>query len=177
MNNLKLTKRVESLCEKLRDNSSENILQIDFNSFSEAEKILFHKVDEIEEEYRKTGSVELLAENSDLISKNLEVILRRVTELYCYVVPMVLGSDGSYEIVKYFFKLHFYNFEADLIECLAHVRTWSKKDREEFLLDLRKNGAFFFRIPRGFSEYNDKGYTDLNNSKNLDKQKEEKKEK
>lgn len=167
MNNVQLAKRVESLCEKLRDNSSGGILHIDFNSFSEEEKLLFHKVDEIEEKYRQTGSFELLVENSDLIFKNLEVILRRVRELYCYVVPMVLGCDGTKDVVEYFFRLHFYNFEADLTECLAHVRTWSEKDREEFLLDLSKNGAFFFRIPRGFNDYNDKGFGNLNNSKDL----------
>jgi hypothetical protein len=66
---------------------------------------------------------------------------------------MVLGSGGSYEIVEYFFKLHFYNFEADLIECLANVRKWSEKDREDFLLDLKQNGSMFFRIPRGFTEH------------------------
>jgi hypothetical protein len=66
--------------------------------------------------------------------------------------------------------LHFLNFEADLTECLAHVRTWSDKDKEVFLLDLKKNGAFFFRVPRGFNDYNDKGFSELNNSKDSGKQ-------
>jgi hypothetical protein len=169
LNNMALFKRVESLCEKLRDKSSGNILRIDFDSFSEEEKHLFRKVDEIEEKYLQTGSIENLAENFELICKNLEVIFRRVRELYCYVVPMVLGSDGTSEIVEHFFRLHFYNFEADLTECLAHVRTWSEKDREEFLLDLKKNGPIFFRIPRGFGDHNDEKVNKLDNSNDLGK--------
>ena len=115
--------------EKLKDTTLGNVIRLDFDSFSEAEKLAFSKVGEIVEKYRQTGSEDALVENTDLISKNLEIIFRRVTELYCYVVPMVLGCGGSQEIVEYFFKLHFYNFEADLNECLANVRKWSEKDR------------------------------------------------
>ena len=143
------------------------MIKLDFNSFSEAEKLLFAKVDEIEEEYRQTGSEELLVEKGDLIFKSLEVMLRRITELYCFAVPKVLGCDGTHDIVEYFFRLHFYNFQEDLSECLAHIRTWSEKDREEFLLDLKQNGASFFRLPRGYS---DKEVNDLINSKDLNKE-------
>jgi len=147
---------LESLGEKLADKNAGHIIHIDFDSFSEEEKRLFCKVDEIEEKFLQTGSMEPEAENFELICKNLEVILRRVREMYCYVVPMVLGSDGSKEIVEYFFKLHFYNFEADLAECLRNVRAWTEKDRGEFLSDLQKNGSFFYRIPRGFNDSNQK---------------------
>ena len=115
--------------------------------------VFFCKVDEIEEKFLQTGSMEPVAEYFELICKNLEVILRRVREMYCYVVPMVLGSDGSKEIVEYFFKWH---FEADLAECLRNVRTWTEKDRGEFLSDLQKNGSFFCRIPRGFNDSDQK---------------------
>ena len=138
-----LNRKLNRLSEQLADPIHTEI-KLDVNSFSEAEKLLFRKVDEIAEKYRQTGSIEVLVENSDLISKNLEVFLMRVRELYCYAVPMVLGCDETNEIVEYFFRLHFYNFEADLTECLAQVSKWSEKDREEFLLDLRKNGAIFF---------------------------------
>ncbi len=130
-----LDNRVNNLTKQLADPINPGI-KIDFNSFSEAEKLLFAKVDEIEEKYRQTGSEELLVENADLIFKNLEVMLRRITELYCFVVPMVLGCDGTHDIVEYFFRLHFYNFQDDLSECLAHVRKPG----------LRKIGKSFFRI-------------------------------
>jgi hypothetical protein len=151
---LELNRRVDDLGEKLKDTTLGSVIHIDFNSFSEAEKLVFRKVDEIDEKYRQTGSEAVLAENADLISKNLEIILRRVTELYCYVVPVVLGLGDSFEIVEYFFKLHFYNFEADLAECLVNVRKWSEKDSEDFLLDLKQHGSLFPRIPRGFNEHN-----------------------
>ena len=156
MKNADLFRRLEGLGEKLADKTSGGMIHIDFDSFSEEEKLLFRKCDEIEAKFLQTGSMEPFAENFDLILKNLEVILRRVREMYCYVVPMVLGSDGSKEIVEYFFKLHFYNFEVDLAECLSHVRTWTEKDRCEFLADLVKNGPAFFRIPRGFNDRNRK---------------------
>ena len=67
--------------------------------------------------------------------------------------------------VDYFFKLHFYNFDADLAECLAHLRTWTDRDTEEFLLDLKEHGANFFRIPKGYSEPN---YKEVSASQNLE---------
>lgn len=75
-----------------------------------------------------------------------------------------------------YFCVLFVNFctsITDLKECLAHVRkTWTEKDKEEFLSDLKQNGAHFYRIPRGFNEYNDNELGELNNSKDLDKQEE-----
>ena len=124
-------------------------IKIDVNSFSEAEQLLFRKVDEIEEKYRETGSIEVLAENSDLIFKTLEVLLMRIRELYCYAVPMVLGCDETNEIVEYFFRLHFYNFEVDLTDCLAQVNEWSESDRDEFLLDSKEKWMRLFSDSKG----------------------------
>jgi hypothetical protein len=156
MGNSQFAKRIDGLSEKLKDNSEE-MIKIDYDSFSEAEKLLFAKVDKIEAEYRQKGSAELLAKNADLIYKNIEIIQRRVTELFCYITPLALGCDGTQEIAKYFFDLHFYNFQVDLSECLRNFRSkWDKKDVDEFLLDLKKNGSPLFRIPRGFNEYNSK---------------------
>lgn len=145
-------RRVENVSEKLKDPTANNILHLDFNSFSEAEKSLFRKVQEIEEEFQKTGNENLLLENADLLLKPSEVIMTRITELYCYVIKTLLACDEKREIVDYFFKLHFYNFEIDLVECLAHVHNWSDKEKEEFLADVRKNDVHPFRIPRGFDE-------------------------
>jgi hypothetical protein len=89
----------------------------------------------------------------------------------------LLAGGQNKEIIDYFFKLHFYNFEADLYECLTHVRTWTEKDREEFLLDLKEHGANFFRIPRGFNEDNCKEISALKDLKDLDKKNSENQEK
>jgi hypothetical protein len=163
-----INRRVNRLSEQLADPIHTQI-KIDVNSFSEAEKLLFRKVDEIAEKYRETGSIGVLVENLDLVSKNLEVFLMRVRELYCYSVLMVLGCDETNEVVEYFFRLHFTSFEADLTDCLAQVGAWSEKERGEFLLDLRKNGPILFRIPRGFGDYDGKEFSDLNNLKDLEK--------
>jgi hypothetical protein len=149
-----LTRKIDCLSEKLADSSHPEV-RLDVDSFCEAEKILFRRVDEIAEEYRQTGSAELLLENSDLISKNLEVFLKRVRELYCYAVPKVLGCGEADGVVEYFFRLLFINFEVDLKECLAQVRLWSEKDRAEFALDLKNNNRVFFRIPRGLNDVDD----------------------
>jgi hypothetical protein len=156
LKNAHLFRRLDSLCDKLADKTTGNLVHIDFDSFSEEEKRLFRKCDEIEAKFLQTGSMEPFAENFELICKNLEVILRRVRDMYCYVVPMVLGCDGSKDIVEYFFKLHFYNFEVDLSECLSHVRVWSEKEKGEFLSVMAKNEPAFFRIPRGFNDRNRK---------------------
>lgn len=104
-----------------------------------------------------------------MVFKELEVVFRRVRELYCYIVPRVLGLERNREIVEHFFRLHFYNFEADLTECLENVDRLSEKEREEFLLDLRKNGVVPFRFPRGFGNYTDKEFGKLDDSEVLGK--------
>ncbi len=144
--------RVDFLSEKLRDPTSGSFVHLDFNSFSEAEKQLFRKVDEVAEEFQKTGNEQLLLQNADLIIKNLEVLFNRVTDLYCYVVPQAIGCGTNQELIEYFFKQHFLNFEKDLAECMANLSRWSEKDREEFLCDLKKHGPLYYRIPRGFSQ-------------------------
>lgn len=121
---------------------------------SEAEKALFRKVDEISEEFEKTGKVENLAESYELVCKNIEVMLLRTREMYCNVVPNGIAGLTALdkELVNYFFQLHFRNFEFDLFECVKKLLTWKESDVQEFLVDLKKYGPFYFRIPRGFND-------------------------
>jgi hypothetical protein len=165
--NFGLAKRIDNLSKKINDPNPEEIIRIDFESFSNAERILFQKVEEIEEEFKKTGNEEILLKNAELLLKPSEVILRRITDLYCYVATTLLAGGQNKEIVDYFFKLHFYNFETDLYECLTHLRTWTDKDREEFLSELKEYGAHLFRIPRGYNEDNCKEISELKDSKYL----------
>jgi hypothetical protein len=153
MKSWKLNQKIDTLSKKLNDTTSENTVRLDFESFSEAEKLLFQKIAEIREEYQRTGNIEVLEKNANLVEKDLEVILTRVIQLFSDVVPRVLGCEGNFEVAEYFFQLHFRNFIADLGECLTQVGTWSDEDRKEFIDDLRKNGSFFFRLPRGINEY------------------------
>ena len=160
MKNFEKIRRVEKIAEKLKDTSEGTLLRIDFDSWSEAERALFQKVDQINEEYVRTGNYELLAENADLIYKNLEVMHRRIRELYCYTIPTVISGIAAVdrEVIDYFFQLHFLNFEADFLQCVKHLHTWTKRDFDQFMCDLKKNGACYFRIPRGFNERNSKEF-------------------
>ena len=85
-----LNRRVDGLSKELTDPGSGGIVHLDFESFSEAEKLLFRKVEEIEAEFLRTGTTENLEKSTELILKNFEVIMRRVTELYCFAVPICL---------------------------------------------------------------------------------------
>ena len=159
--------RLEKISEKLKDTTAGSLLHIDFDSWSEAEKVLFQKVDEIDEEYQRTGNQEILAKNGDLIYKNIEIMYRRIRELYCWVIPTAISGYTAIdrEIIDCFFQLHFMNFEIDFLQCVKHLHTWTQRDFDEFLCDLKKNGPFLYRIPRGFNESNSKEFDEKTKSK------------
>ena len=132
---------------------SSDVIRLDFDSFSEPEKQLFRKIWEIQEKYGSSPPADVIEANAELVFKAREIIGRRVTELFMFVMKELLGGD---EVEEWYFKLHFYNFFEDLKECLANVRKWSEKDREEFLRDMKRDGMInkVFRIPRGFNARN-----------------------
>ena len=155
MKTTNMNRRIEDLSEKLTDMTSGNIIQLDLESFSESERLLFKKVSDIDSEYQRSGHSDILLKNAELVSKSTEIILKHITELYCFTVPRAMHCvlpNLDYEIVNYFFKLQYVNFEADLVEGIGNLEKWSKEDQEEFLVDLRKRGPHFFRVPRGLSE-------------------------
>ena len=51
---------------------------------------------------------------------------------------------------------------------MENIRTWTDKDKEEFLLDLKKIGTQLFRIPRGFDKNYCRELLDLIDSKESD---------
>jgi hypothetical protein len=147
MKSWQLDRRVDALSERLKSVSSD-VVRLDFDSFSEPEKQLFRKIWEIQEECGLNPPADVIEANRELTSKALEVVFRRVLELFLFAVPKAFCWD---EIEEWYFKLHFYNFFEDLEECLANVRNWSEKDREEFLKDMKESGMIgkVFRIPHG----------------------------
>jgi hypothetical protein len=141
------------LSEKLKPVPSD-VIRLDFDSFSEPEKQLFRKIWEIEEKYGSSSPPADVAEaNKELVFKAGEVIGWRVIQLFMFAMRQLLLED---EVEVWYFKLHFYNFFADLSDCLERVRKWSEKDREEFLRDMKEGGMLdkVFRIPRGVNEHN-----------------------
>lgn len=141
-----------ALSEKLKPVSSD-VIRLDFDSFSEPEKQLFRKIWEIQQEYGSSPPADVIEANKEFVFKASEVLSWRVLELFMFVIKELLRHD---EIEEWYFKLHFYNFFEDLAECLANVRKWSEKDREEFLGDMKRDNMInkVFRIPRGFNDRN-----------------------
>jgi len=140
--NERLFARVELLSRKLDDSPPEGLLVLDSDCYSEAEKALFKKAEEISEEYHRTGDIQVLVKNDDLTAKCVYVIFKRLTELYSYTMPQLISAYTllDQEIVNYFFKLHFSSFEADLIQCLNNLQSWKTTDCQEFLSDLKTYG-------------------------------------
>ncbi len=155
MNNWEIKRRIDNLADKLKDDMPHDIIRLDFDSFSEKEKLVFQRANQVAEEFQRTGSAEGIPEKMSILQKEREILYDRIRELYCFAMPALISYGENNELIEYFFKWHFYNFEQDLFECLSHIReTWSEKNVEEFISDLRKNGSYFFRIPRGFNESN-----------------------
>jgi len=144
-----LKRRLGGLAGRMMDSSVQSSTRIDPACLSESEKRLFERVYEIIDEY--SGAVppdNVLVENMELFSKALEIIVRRAVELFSTVMPKAFGGG---EIEEWYFRLHFWNFMQDLIECIGNVKKWSAKDREEFLIDYRQNDMQnkLYRLPRG----------------------------
>jgi hypothetical protein len=149
-----LDRKIGALSEKMKPVPSD-VVRLDFDSFTEPEKQLFNRIWEIQEEHGLNPPADVIEANKELTFKALEIIFRRVLELFIFTVPKAFCWD---EIEEWYFKLHFYNFFEDLEECLANVRRWSEKDRNEFLKDMKEHDMMnkVFRIPRG-SEKEDLG--------------------
>jgi len=128
-----LTKMIEELSEKLKPVPSEGI-RIDFTSFTEPEQLIILKNAELNEKYRSKWTREAILENQDVIVKCNEIALRRIIELFETAMPGALMLD---ELEAWFFKFNFHDFLARWIECQKNLKKWSKKDREDFLRDIK----------------------------------------
>jgi hypothetical protein len=128
-----LTRRIEELTEQLKPVPSEGI-RIDFNSFTEPEQLIILKNAELNEKYRSRWTREVILENQDLILKCNEIALRRIIELFESAMPGALMLD---ELEAWFFKFNFHEFWMRWIECQKNLEKWSKKDREDFLHDIK----------------------------------------
>jgi hypothetical protein len=129
----KLTKRIEELSEKLKPVPSEGI-RVDFHSFTEPEQLVILKNAELDEKYRGKWTKDLIVENKDLIIKCNGIVIDRVIELFLFSMPRAMMLD---ELEQWFFQFHFHEFIKHWIECSKNLKKWSKKDREDFLRDVK----------------------------------------
>ena len=128
-----LTKRIEELSEKLKPVSSEGI-RIDFYSFTEPEQLVILKNLELTEKYQGRWTHKTIIENKEIILKANQIILSRMMELFEFVMPRAMMLD---ELEQWFFKFNFNEFFRRWLECQKNLSKWSKKDREDFLRDIK----------------------------------------
>ena len=128
-----LTKRIEELSLKLKPVSSEGI-RIDFKSFTEPEQLVLLKNFELDEKYRGRWTHETIMENKELILKFNHIVISRVIDLFSFTMPRAMMLD---ELEQWFFKFNFNEFWSRWFECQKNLQKWSKKDREDFLRDVK----------------------------------------
>ena len=139
-----LTKRIEELSEKLKPVQSEGI-RLDFSSFTEPEQLVILKNLELEQKYGGRWTHEVVMENKEVIFKLNQIAMSRVIELFTFAMPRAMMLD---EVEQWFFKFNFNNFLERWIECQKNVRKWSKKDREDFLRDMKRKTKADKKIKR-----------------------------
>jgi hypothetical protein len=128
-----LTKRIEQLSEKLKPMPSDGI-KIDFYSFTELEQLVLLKNFELDEKYSGRWTHEVIMENKEIILKFNHIILSRTMDLFSFTMPRAMMLD---ELEQWFFKFNFNEFWRHWFECQKNLQKWSKKDREDFLRDVR----------------------------------------
>jgi hypothetical protein len=128
-----LSKRIEELSEKLKPVPSEGI-RIDFYSFTGPEQLVLLKNMELDEKYQGRWTREAILENKDLILKANHIVIQRTIEWFQFAMPRAMMLD---EVDQWFFRLHFNLFWERWFECQNHVRHWSKKDRADFIREMK----------------------------------------
>jgi len=146
-----LNKKIKGLSGKLAD-SAKTETRFDINSFSEPERKLLGRVQEIVDKYAPASPPQdVIENNSALWYKGLEIFGRRATELFVDVVPASFCCD---ELEEWYFKVYFYNFWLDWMESIKELRNMPKKQREALLLERREMGLLdkVFRLHRSEPE-------------------------
>jgi hypothetical protein len=142
-----LNKKVKGLSSRIND-SVKTETRIDINCFSEPERKLLDKVQEIVDKYAPSGPPQdVIEKNSDLWYKGLEIFGRRAMELFVEVIPDSFCCD---ELEEWYFKVYFYNFWLDWLESVEQLREMPKERHDALLYERREMGLLdkVFRIPR-----------------------------
>ena len=133
MKSAQLTKRIDELSEKLKPVPSEGI-RINFYSFTEPEQLVILKNLELDEKYQGRWTHEVIMENKELILKLNHIVISRVMELFTFAMPRAMMLN---DVEQWFFKFNFNEFFRRWLECQKNLSKWSKKDREDFLRDIK----------------------------------------
>ena len=146
-----LNRKVKGLSNRI-DDSAKTETKIDINCFSEPERKLLDKVQEIVDKYAPAiPPQDVIEKNSDLWFKGLEIFGKRATELFVEVIPASFCCD---ELEEWYFKLYFHNFMLDWLESVEQLRKMPKEQREALLCERREMGILdrVFRLSRSQPE-------------------------
>jgi hypothetical protein len=142
-----INRKIKGLSNRI-DDSIETETRIDISSFSEPERKLLDKVQEIVDKYAPaTPPQDVIEKNADLWNKGLEIFARRATELFVYIMPASLCCD---ELEEWYFKIYFHNFMLDWLEHVEQVRETPKEKRDALIVERREMGLLdrVFRLKR-----------------------------
>ena len=146
-----LNRKIKGLSNRIND-SAKTETRFDINCFSEPERQLLDKVQEIIDKYAPgIPPKDVIEKNSDLWYKGLEIFGRRATELFVEIIPASFCCD---ELETWYFKIYFHNFWLDWLESVEQVRKMTKEQREALTLERRKMGMLdrVFRLHRNQPE-------------------------
>jgi hypothetical protein len=122
MNLPRLNRRVDSLSAKIVDEPREYVARFDNVTFSEAEKTLFQRIEELQEEFGVKLTPEVLKANKDLINKGCEIIYRYGVGTIRFTLLCLIG-DPNNGIDKLYFMMHYYQFVENLRHALKEAHT------------------------------------------------------
>ena len=142
-----INRKVGKLTRKL-DDSAKSETRIDFNCFTEPERKLFERVQEIIDKYAPASPPQdVIEKNADLWYKGLEIFARRAMELFVEIMPASLCCD---ELEEWYFKIYFYNFLYDWLESVQKLREMPKEKRDALISERKEMGMLdrVFRLKR-----------------------------
>jgi hypothetical protein len=124
-----LNKRLDELSAKLGDEPKERVGKFDPTSFTEAEMVLFRKIDELLQKYNGHLPSEILQANKDLICKGSDILLKYSIGTFRIALLCMFGDPES-KRDQSLVSLFLYNFLIELMECLkdAHKQPLNEEE-------------------------------------------------
>jgi hypothetical protein len=124
-----ISKRVDKLTNTLTDEPKEHIARFDIESFTEPEKLLFLKIDELLAIHGNHLPPDVLEANKDLILKSHRILFRYAVETFRFAMHCFLNNPKS-QRDKDIFDTFFYSFMLEQNRCLKEAQ--AVKSEEEF---------------------------------------------
>lgn len=133
MNVSALSKRVDNLSTKLVDGPKEHIARFDPNSFTDAEKLLFLRIEELNKQHGTPLPPDVLKANKDLVCKASDILLKYSMDTFRIAILCFFGDPES-QRDKNIFDLFLYNSLLDLILCLKEAHKQPQNEEESLRL-------------------------------------------